>query len=80
VSEWSGREAASGVPESAREPVSGIPSWACGARPLTRTSARGGGVEFGEVEGVVAGCHDGFMAGTHTVNGTQRTAVHRTVV
>jgi hypothetical protein len=28
VSKWSYREAAGGVPESAREPVSGIPSWA----------------------------------------------------
>jgi hypothetical protein len=30
ASEWSCREAAGGIPESAREPVSGIPSWACG--------------------------------------------------
>jgi hypothetical protein len=29
VSEWSGREAVGGVPESARELVSGIPSWTC---------------------------------------------------
>jgi hypothetical protein len=29
VSEWSYREAAGGIPESTREPVSGIPSWAC---------------------------------------------------
>jgi hypothetical protein len=30
VSVWSYRKAAGGIPESARELVSGIPSWACG--------------------------------------------------
>ena len=43
---------AGGIPESAREPVSGIRVL---ARPLTRT-APGGGVELGKVGGVAAGC------------------------
>ena len=41
---------------NAHEPVSGIPSGASWARPLTRTSL-GGGVEFGTVEGVNAEVH-----------------------
>jgi hypothetical protein len=72
VSEWSYREAAGGIPESAREPSPVYPAGSVGtpADPNTDTPSGGGGGEFGKVGGVGAGCKAVTRAShTHAVRG-----------
>ena len=46
---------------TAREPVSGIPSWACGHARSADLNIPPGEGEFGKVEGVDAGCRHGLF-------------------
>ena len=81
------RKAAGGVPESAREPVSGMPSWACG--PADPNIPPGEGVEFGQVrvrvstgahavDGAhVEGLRDGGVARLHAPHGLAQRAHRR---